>query len=147
MAIVRTRNLPTPFAGRSLLDEFDRMFNEVTSPVYGADTPRGSFAADLYETEDAVVLEMAVPGLTAEELDISVEGRTLTLTASLPERESEGRRYLMQGIVRGDLNRTLRLPRNVDTDAIEATVSHGMLTLHMPKVAEAKVRKIQINNA
>lgn len=146
MAIVRTRTLPSPYIGRTLLDEFDRMFNEATQPLHGAESVRNHFAADLYETEDAMVLEVAVPGLTADELDISVEGRTLSLNASLPERETEGRRYLMQGIARGDLNRTLRLPRNVDTDAIEANVRDGMLTLRMPKLAEAKVKRIAINN-
>ena len=146
MTLVRNRTMAVP-AGRSLLDEFDRMFNEATQPRYGVDRDLGGFPADLYETDEAMVLEMAVPGLTADDLDISVEERTLTLSAALPERETEGRRYWLQGVRRGELSRTLRLPRNVDTDAIQAVVRNGMLVLTMPKLAEAKVKKIAISNA
>lgn len=103
---------------------------------------------DLYETEDALVLELAVPGLTAEAIDVSVEGRRLKVRADLPAAdEDEGRRYFMRSLPRGRFARTVRLPSSVDTEAIEAQVQAGLLTLRMPKAVTAKARKIEIANS
>ena len=95
-----------------------------------------------------MVLELGVPGLTAEAIDVAVEGRQLTVRAELPAASTEGaRRYWVRTMPRGAFTRTVRLPSGVDTESIDARVQAGMLTLRMPKVAEAKVRKIEIQNA
>jgi HSP20 family protein len=144
MALVRVnRNLPARYTG-TLFDEFDRVFDELATPLF-SQFQTVNYPLDLYETDDHVVLEMAVPGLRADDLDISVEGRQLGIRGKLPEGSDEAdRRYWLQSIPRGDMNRNVRLPTNVDVDGIEARVRDGMLVLRMPKVAEAKVRKISV---
>jgi HSP20 family protein len=63
----------------------------------------------------------------------------------LPESAGQSdRRYWLQSIPRGDMSRNVRLPTNVDVDGIEAKVRDGLLLLRMPKVAESKVRKINV---
>lgn len=151
MALIRTR---TPsrmldLASGNVFEQFDRLFNELASSVY----PSGSavdYPMDLYETDTHLVLELAIPGYSAENIDISVEDRQLTIRGSHTQtanQEGQDRRYWVQGISRAEFTRTLTLPRTVDVDNINASVVDGVLRLSMPKVPEAKVRKIAIEGA
>lgn len=146
MALVRsTRTLPARRWALDPFEEFDRFFNDYGAPA----TSRGEalyYPMDLYETDEDLVLELAVPGLRADDIEVSIEGRQLSIRASLPELEkATDRRYWMQGIPRGEMSRTVRLPASVEVDSIRADVEQGLLTLTMPKQAEAKVRKIAIS--
>jgi HSP20 family protein len=146
MALVRsTRTLPVRRWALDPFEEFDRFFSEAGNPMVS----RGEamyYPMDLYETDEDLVLELAVPGLRSEDIEVSIEGRQLSIRATLPEvGDGGGRRYWMQGIPRGEMSRTVRLPASVDVEAIRAGVEQGLLTLTMPKQAAAKVRKIAID--
>jgi HSP20 family protein len=104
-----------------------------------------SYPADLYETDEHVVFEMAVPGVRVEDLDISVEGKQLFVHGKLPTSEDGNRHYWVKNIPTGEFTRTVTLPNGINTDNVEANVQHGMLRVALPKVAEAKVKKIAIN--
>lgn len=146
MTLVRMNR--SPMFTNGFLSDFDRLFTELASPAKSFDEAF-NYPADLYETDDHMVLEMVVPGLKAENLDISLEDRNLLIKASFAEEvkeQGEDRRYWMQGIARQAFSRSLKLPRTVDVDAIAAHVENGILTLKMPKVAEAKVKKIEIQS-
>lgn len=146
MTLVRTRPMRGQPYPRDLFDSFDRLVEGLgrTGPMDLGET--GGYPLDLYETDDALVLEMAVPGLDPEDLDLSLEGRQLTLRGTVAESEGEDRRYWLQGVPRGSFTRSLALPVNVDAETIDARVRHGMLVLTMPKAQEAKVRKIAVRN-
>lgn len=145
MALVRnTRTLPVRRYALDPFEEFDRMLERFGSAPFQQSDQWVSYPIDLYETDSDLVLEMAVPGLRGEDLDISIEGRQLSIRGKLPEADDDGRRYWLQGIPRGDMSRTVKLPAAVEVDKIEARVSDGMLQLSMPKLAEAKVHKIAI---
>lgn len=148
MALVRTRPIRTWGTESDPFDGIDRLFERLTGPAYAgsADTLH-AYPFDLYETDDAIVLEMAVPGVDPDDLDLSIEGRQLSIRATVPETDAEGRRYWTQTIPRGDIGRTVKLPVGVDADAVSARVRDGVLTLTMPKVHEAKVKKIAIDRA
>lgn len=146
MALVRsTRTLPARRWALDPFEDFDRLFSDFGGPTMS----RGEalyYPMDLYETDEDLVLELAVPGLRADDIEVSIEGRQLSIRATLPDVEkANGRRYWMQGIPRGEMSRTVRLPASVEVDAIRADVEQGLLTLTMPKQAEAKVRKIAIS--
>jgi HSP20 family protein len=147
MSLVRTANpYATPAVRRTLADDlfggFERLFEDIGRSETNA------LAMDFYETEDALVLELAVPGVTSSGIDVSVEGRQLTVRAELPAApEGEDRRYWLRTLPRGAYTRTVRLPVGVDVEAIEARVHNGVLDLRMPKAPEAKVRKLQIQDA
>jgi HSP20 family protein len=135
-----------PVTRRSLADDlfdgFERLFEDV------ARSDGSGLAMDFYENEEALVLELAVPGVTSSGIDVSVEGRQLTVRAELPSApEGEQRRYWLRTLPRGAFSRTVRLPMGVDTDHIEARVQNGLLNLRMPKAPEAKVRKLEIHDA
>lgn len=132
--------------GTSFGDLFQE-FEQFLQPL--ADASRGSIGVhqpiDLYETDDAVVVQMAVPGVRAEDLDLSIEGRQVTIRGTLRDEESEGRRYWLRSMPRGDFSRTVTVPSGIDADAIEASVDQGVLTLNMPKAPEAIARKIAVS--
>jgi HSP20 family protein len=145
MALVRTRPPRSWGMEADPFDTLDRLFERMTAPSLAPDGDVGqAYPYDLYETDDALVLEMAVPGVTADAIDLAVEGRQLTIRATVPEAESEGRRYWTQGIPRGEIGRTVKLPAGIDLDGVQARVRDGLLVLTLPKVQEAKVKKIAI---
>ncbi len=118
----------------------------------GAGAGRREFPIDLYETTSDVVLVMAVPGMRPEQLDISIEGRQLTIRGALPPVEAEGeeaeeRSYWVRGIPRGEFQRIVTVPAGVDADRIHASVDQGLLTLTLPKASEAQARKIDVQQA
>lgn len=152
MALVHTRSsLPqrarwgVPFrTDGGMFRDFDDVFDQLAGRGLGGASSASSYPVDVYETSEDLVVEMAVPGVSADELDISLEGRQLAIRGTLPEPEGDSRRYWLQGIPRGDFSRTLMLPTSVDGDKIEATVVQGMLRLTLPKRDEAKARKIAV---
>jgi len=154
MAIVRAQGA-RPVSARGwdlsspagLFKDFEQLFEQLGAPATGSPGWSTSYPADLYETGDNVVLEMAVPGVRVQNLDISVEGRQLTISGTLPNiSDNEERRYWLQSIPRGQFSRTVNLPAGVDLDKVEARVQEGLLMLTMPKAASAKARKIEITN-
>ena len=154
MAIVRHQNT-RPIRGwdlanasgvGDLVTEFDALFEQLGPAMRGRAPWTQGYPVDLYETANAYVVEVAVPGIRVEDLDISIEGRQLTIQGTLPESGDENRRYWLQSIPRGDFRRSVSLPAGVDADDVEANVHNGMLTLRMPKIADARARKITISN-
>lgn len=130
----------------SVFDEFDRLFNQLATPTYSPSQWTQGYPIDLYETGEELVLDMAVPGIEIEDLDISIEGRDLTVKGSLPQYEGEDRRYWLQTIPRGEFRRSIKLPTEVDVESVSASVHNGLLRLSMPKMAQARARRIAISN-
>lgn len=123
---------------------------QLLQPLDAADVNRGGlgtyYPIDLYETDEAVVLEMAVPGVKADDLDISIEGRQLTIRGSSEQEvEKSDRRYWLKGISHGEFSRTVTVPSGIDAGAIDATVDQGVLRVSMPKAPEALSRKIAVS--
>lgn len=153
--IARKQNVqPVPFRSwnlanlggfNDLFSEFDRLWGEMTAPFSRVASWANAYPVDLYETGDSVVLEMAVPGIRKDDLDISIEGNQLTIRGNYPEvPEGEDRRYWVQGIPHGAFSRSVSLPTSVEVDQVKAVIREGLLTLTMPKVEQARVRKIAI---
>lgn len=122
---------------------------QTMSQQRGAAAGRRNFPIDLYETSDEVVLVMAVAGMAPDQLDISLEGRQLTIRGTLPgatdaSDEAEERSYWVRSIPRGEFQRIVTVPAGVDADRIQASVDQGLLTLTLPKASEAKARKIDV---
>ena len=105
-------------------------------------------ALDVYETESAYVVELDLPGVHPENVDLSFEQGTLTIrgqrgpTVKTPEKGEL--RVFSAERVSGSFIRSVRLPEYVDSEKIEATYDHGVLVVTIPKAAAARARKITI---
>lgn len=103
--------------------------------------------ADIYEEDDRIVLEMEAPGLKQEDINLTVEGNTLTISGERKQNEERKKgRYQRVERYYGSFSRTFTLPATVDLNSIEASYEHGVLHISMTKKAEAKPRQIKVNS-
>ena len=102
---------------------------------------------DIAEKKDAFVVWADVPGLLPEGIEISIDGDVLTLHGKVEPPEVEGLPLLYREYTIGDYETSLRISNRVDREKIEASVKGGVLTLTMPKAAEAKPRSIEVKVA
>jgi HSP20 family protein len=130
----------------SLRQAMDRLFDDSFIRPGALSEGQSPLAVDVYSNEDAIVIEAALPGVRPEDVDISVLGETLTISARTnEERQSEESGYSYREIRRGSFSRSLSLPGGLNADAATASFEHGMLKLAIPKAEEAKPRQIKIN--
>jgi len=99
---------------------------------------------DAFITEDAIIIRADVPGLKPEELDITMEGDTLTIRGEIQREEETGRKYVLLERPTGKFERTLSINTPIDHDKVEASFSNGVLTLTLPKAEAVKPRQIAI---
>jgi len=134
----------------ALRSEMDRMFEDrfVRPLAPFAPWAEGTMAVDMYETGDAVVVKAAIPGVKAEEIEISVAGDTLTIKAETKEEEEVKREnYLRRERRFGSCCRSVSLPGGLQTDKAEADYSDGVLTLTFPKAEEVRPKSIKVKAA
>lgn len=101
---------------------------------------------DVYATEDTVVVFAALPGANPNDLELTVDDHTLTLSATIGGEapgDEEAAWYLRE-LPRGTVRRSLTLPFDVDADKATATFEHGIVWIGLPKVEAAKPKKIAI---
>jgi HSP20 family protein len=103
---------------------------------------------DLVEAEDHFVLKADLPGLSEGDVNIEVQDGSLTISGERRSEHAEHERgwYRIERAF-GSFNRSLTLPDGVDPDGIEASFSHGVLEVRIPKPAERKPRRIEISSA
>ena len=102
-------------------------------------------ALDLSETPESFIVEIAVPGMKPENIDISVENGVMTLKGEVNQETSDqNRQYHRIERHYGAFTRTINLPSTVKVDAIKANLSNGILHLDFPKAEEVKPRKINV---
>jgi HSP20 family protein len=130
----------------SLRQAMDRLFEEsFVNPRTWQFGDGQLVPVDVYATDDEVVVEAILPGVKPEEVDITMEGNTLSIagdtSAMIPDREG----LLLQEIRRGRFIRTLTLPAGLEPDKATATFEDGILTLRIPKAEQVKPRQIKIS--
>lgn len=100
---------------------------------------------DVYETEDVVVVVMEIAGISDEEVEITVDGKTLLIRGERrPTPSRPHRLYSQMEICHGPFQREILLPAEVDAEGAEATYSQGMLEIVLPKVARRVHRQVRI---
>ena len=118
--------------------DFDRLF---TSTVATNNFP----AMNVWRNEDKIVISAEIPGLSPDDIDISLEGTTLTISgqrerADLPENA----RYLRRERVMGNFHRAFHLPYGIDAEGVNATFKNGILSIDLPRAEAEKPRKIAV---
>lgn len=102
-------------------------------------------AADVYETEGEVVVELAIPGIKPEDISVNITGDTLSVSGVSKEEEEEKKKdYYQKQIHYGSFAQTVVLPTTVQPNKAEAHFNHGILKIVLPKTEEVKPKKIEI---
>ena len=140
----RQRHLPTRWT-----DAFDRFFDnwirDVTFPEWTAGEKAFVPEVDVVEKEDALLVKADLPGMTKDDIEITVQNGVLTLTGEKKhEREyDEGDVHRVERSC-GRFQRSIALPDYVDFEKTRAGFKDGVLTLTMPKTEEHKPKQIEI---
>ena len=128
-----------------LRDEMNRLFTGVLSNGASAWLPaRGQPAVNVWESDDAVVAELEVPGVKSEQVDISVVENELTLKIERPQEVPTDVTFHRRERPSGAFTRVLRLPVPVDPNRVSAELREGVLTITLPKAESSKPRKIRV---
>jgi len=131
------------------LRELASFFENWTAPTGKDQLAAGNFVppVDVYEDEHNLVLKLEVPGVNEEDLNVSVENNTLTVTGERKfEKEEKEENFHRIERRYGMFTRTFRLPNTVDTDNVEAGYEKGILRIALAKKAEAKPKQIKVGN-
>lgn len=126
----------------------DRLFEEsFVRPLsrFGVANSMNHLPLDLLENDDSFVVRAVVPGVTADNLDITAQGKTLTIRARQSVEQQEGVHYLLKERVGNEWFRILELPSAFDADNVEAKLEYGILYLTLPKTPESRPQRILIN--
>lgn len=132
---------------RDLQREVDSIFDR----FFGGDRGDGSTSAvwaprtDLAETDEAYRMQVDVPGMSKDDININLQNNTLTISGERSsERKEESEEYVRVERAFGNFHRTFTLPDAVDQENIEATYDEGVLTVNIPKTEKSTRRQIEI---
>jgi HSP20 family protein len=102
-------------------------------------------AADVYETDEEIVLEVEVPGYDEKELGIEVSDHRLTIKGERKETtEQKEKAFRLHERLEREFERRFSLPAEADTEHIEAKFVKGVLEVHAPKLSVSKPQKVEI---
>ena len=102
-------------------------------------------ALEVYETDADYTIVAALPGLNADDINISLHDGGLTIGADIAEPEvNDNIRVLLQERAFGKFSRSVNLPQPIANDGVEATYEDGVLRLILPKTPESQPRQIPI---
>ena len=136
-ATPRNRSL-FPFA--PFWDDFMR-----TMPASGGVEPKLRPALDVEETDEAIKISIELPGLTKDEVNVSIEDGVLTVSGEKTTRsENEDSSYHIIERSYGSFARSLSLPTHVSAENAAAKFEHGVLTITLPKQEQAKPKRLEI---
>lgn len=139
-----------PSWGEPMAEELDELFDRMSRFLESASTVpalvgRSSWApmADMYETDDAYVVEVEFPGVAREDIDVQIAERDLVIKAEItrPDREGVVRRSTRRT---GSFEYRAMLPTDVKSAEVSAQLSDGVLTVTIPKAQPISPRHVEI---
>jgi HSP20 family protein len=137
------------FASARPFADLDQIMQGFFAPAFAATPFMGATAVypavNLWHDDASIRLEAELPGFKPEDLDITIQNDEVTLRGSRTVAlATEGSRAIRQERVSGAFERTIRLPFPVNGDKAAADFKNGVLTLTLPKPAEALPRKVRV---
>jgi len=122
-----------------------RDLDRLTQQVFGTATRPAAMPIDAYRRGEELVVELDLPGVQPDSIDLTVEKNVLAVHAERRRDEQEGVELLVGERPHGTFSRQLFLGDSLDTDAIQADYVDGVLTLRLPVAEKAKPRRVEIN--
>jgi HSP20 family protein len=135
-----------------LRDAMNQLLEESFVPTRSSRAGNGqivrSLPLDVFATQEEAVVIAAVPGMTAENLDITINQNVVSLSGSLPSaaesEQGKGATWYLHELWHGQFRRSVTLPFEVDATKAEATFDNGIVRITLPKAERAKPYKIAI---
>ena len=112
--------------------------------VMGTDD-EGELTVDIYDKDDSIVIQSTVAGVKPDTLDVSITEDTVTIRGERRrEEEIAEENYYYKELFWGTFSRSVILPEEIDEDAAEATLKHGLLTIMLPKKRRGQAQKLKV---
>lgn len=134
------------------MDEFFTDNNEEYAPLLAvskkkeAEDHDGQLTVDVYQTDDAIVIQSTIAGVDQNDIDISVTNDMVTVKGKRAAQEKiRSSDYYYQELFWGSFSRSIILPEDVDSDNAKASMKNGLLTIRLPKLANTKIKKVKIS--
>jgi HSP20 family protein len=128
----------------NLFDEFERVLNR---PALRWNN-EWSVALDVAENEEGYIVKASLPGVTADDVELTLEDNVLTIKGEIKADETiEDAQYHVRERRFGSFSRSIRFPVQVNSTAVTASFENGVLRLHVPKAEEVKPKRIEIKTA
>ncbi|CAM3153369.1 Hsp20/alpha crystallin family protein [Stackebrandtia soli] len=110
-------------------------FDQLIAEAFGNDNKNFKPAADVVTDGDDVVIKLAIAGVPADAVDVTLDGRKLTVTGERAESElADGDRYLARGLRYGAFRRGFTVPEGTTAEQISASLDNGVLSVRVAKV-------------
>jgi HSP20 family protein len=134
----------------SLQDRINRLFNEAFSSSKGFEDEVSMSAwrpaVDIYDTDNALVIKVELPGIEKDDVSVDVKGNVLTIKGERSfDKEIKEENYYRKERSIGKFQRSFTLPEAVNPEAIKANFKNGVLEIEVPKPEEKKPKQISIN--
>jgi HSP20 family protein len=129
----------------TLREAMDRLFDDAFTRPFSLASGLQAPAIDLYQTEDEIIVHAALPGLKADDVQLSITGDLLTLKGEFKEKEEKKEKaYHLREQRYGSFERVISLPTEVMADKAKADFEDGILTITLPKADDVKPKTITI---
>ena len=129
----------------AMRSELNRLYQEMDQ-LFNVRNPRTFPALNVWEDEDGYFVEAELPGVREEDLEITVsDGSTLTIEGERKTRGTDAEKYRYRERGTGKFKRTIELPDELDSDAVNASLVDGVLTITLPRRAELKPKKVVVS--
>ena len=129
----------------SLREAMDRLFaDSFISPTSGQFSGRG-VGANLFESAEGFILQIPMPGVKPENVEITAQQDTLSLKWDVQVTPIEGATVLWQGFQSGQYQQAFTLPAPINSERAEAHYTDGILTLNLPKAEHAKAHTVKVS--
>ncbi|HEX9940597.1 MAG TPA: Hsp20/alpha crystallin family protein [Thermoanaerobaculia bacterium] len=137
-----------PSAAYLTREPFSRLFDTFFNDLQGEEVGNRGWVppVDIQETADGYKLEAELPGLTKEDINITLENNVLRLSGERKfEKDVKKENYHRVERTYGAFSRAFALPQQVNPEGVCAAFENGILTITVPKAEQAKPRKIAID--
>ena len=129
----------------TLREAMDRLFDDAFTRPINMGTVSTMPAIDMYQNEDDLIVKAVLPGLSKDDVDISVTADVLTLRGEFKNNEDDnGASYHLREQRYGVFERSISLPTNVEVEKSKAVFENGILTITLPKAEAVKPKMISI---
>jgi HSP20 family protein len=128
----------------SLREAMDRLFADSFIPSRTNTLGTRAVAANLYETGEGFTLQLPLPGIKPEDVEITVLQDTVSLKWEYKGELPKDAQVHWNGIQAGEYQQSFTLPASINAEGVEAHAENGILTLRLPKAEHARARTIKV---
>ena len=141
-----TLKKPTSDFGDDFEDS-DIAHNAVITETDLTETAEGELTVDVYQTNDAIIIQAMVAGVSSDDLSVSVTREMVTIRGKRDAPKGiAADNYFFQELYWGSFSRTILLPAEVEPEETEATEKHGLLTVKLPKIDKGRTQTVKIKS-